>query len=106
MAARECRRLLDSAALRAFAPQPPSQWTLTPARSFTIFGLPVTQVRLTLDPADASHARFIAVIDKRSPAQVSKLVQSLQGEPIGRLSVVQTPDASQVKLSCTLGSGD
>ena len=49
-AALECRQALPTATLRGIPPSEPGSWTLTPARSFTVFGLPVAQVRLFIDP--------------------------------------------------------
>ena len=46
-AALECRQVLPAATLRGIPPSEPGSWTLTPARSFTVFGLPVVSTRQT-----------------------------------------------------------
>ncbi len=40
-AAVECRHVLPMHVLDGIAPNAPGSWVLTPARSFTVFGLPV-----------------------------------------------------------------
>ena len=61
-AALECRQALPAATLRGIPPSEPGNWTLTPARSFTVFGLPVAQVRLFIDPDGELGASYTAGI--------------------------------------------
>ena len=46
VAAVECRQALTMRVLEGIAPNAPGSWSLTPARSFTVFGLPVTRIEL------------------------------------------------------------
>jgi len=56
-AAVECRQALPIHVLDGIAPNAPGSWALTPARSFTVFGLPVTRIELFIDPDGELGAR-------------------------------------------------
>lgn len=106
-AALECRQPLPLATLSGITSETPGSWTLTPARSFTVFGLPVMQVRLFIDPDGELGASYTAVIEKRSADQVRKQVRLLgRGKRIGQLSVGQAHDSQQVELTCTVVADD
>ena len=66
VAAVECRQALPLHVLDGIAPNAPGSWSLTPARSFTVFGLPVTRIELFIDPDGELGASYTAVIEKRS----------------------------------------
>lgn len=68
----ECRQTLPMHVLEGIAPNAPGSWSLTPARSFTVFGLPVKRIELFIDPDGELGASYTAVIDKRSLEQVRK----------------------------------
>lgn len=106
-AALECRQPLPLATLSGITSETPGSWTLTPARSFTVFGLPVTQVRLFINPDGELGASYTAVIEKRSADQVRKQVRLLgRGKRIGQLSVGQAHGPQQVELTCTVAADD
>ncbi|WP_205204413.1 hypothetical protein [Azonexus hydrophilus] len=106
-AALECRQPLRPSALNGITPEAPGSWTLTPARSFTVFGLPVAQVRLFIDPDGELGASYTAVIEKRSADQVRKQIRLLErGKRTGQLSVGQAHGPQQVELTCTVAADD
>lgn len=72
VAAVECRQALPMRVLDGIAPNAPGNWSLTPARSFTVFGLPVKRIELFIDPDGELGASYAAVIEKRSLEQVRK----------------------------------
>lgn len=102
-AALECRQTLPTTTLRGFPPSEPGSWTLIPARSFSVFGLPVAQVRLFIDPDGDLGASYTAVIEKRSLEQVHRQLE-LTGNRgrIGQLSADRP--GQHVELSCTVAS--
>ena len=103
-AALECRQVLPAATLRGIPPSDPGSWTLTPARSFTVFGLPVAQVRLFIDPDGELGASYTAVIEKRSLEQVRRQLEFAGNRGrIGQLSVDQP--GQHIELTCTVGTG-
>ena len=103
-AALECRQVLPAATLRGIPPSEPGSWTLTPARSFTVFGLPVAQVRLFIDPDGELGASYTAVIEKRSLKQVRKQLKlASQRGRIGQLSADQS--GQHIELTCTVATG-
>jgi len=87
--------------LEGIAPNAPGSWSLTPARSFTVFGLPVKRIELFIDPDGELGASYTAVIDKRSLEQVRKQLKlaSLRGR-IGQLSANQP--STEVQVTCTV----
>ena len=102
-AALECRQVLPAATLRGIPPSEPGSWTLTPARSFTVFGLPVAQVRLFIDPDGELGASYTAVIEKRSLEQVNRQLEFAGNRGrIGQLSADRP--GQHVELSCTVES--
>lgn len=106
-AALECRQPLHPSALSGITPEAPGSWKLAPARSFTVFGLPVAQVRLFIDPDGELGASYTAAIEKRSADQVRKQVRLLRrGKRMGQLSVGQAHDSQQVELTCTVVADD
>lgn len=96
------------ATLSGITSEAPGSWTLTPARSFTVFGLPVAQVRLFIDPdGELLGASYTAVIEKRSADQVRKQIRLLgRGKRMGQLSVGQAHGPQQVELTCTVAADD
>ena len=103
-AALECRQALPAATLRGIPPSEPGNWTLTPARSFTVFGLPVAQVRLFIDPDGELGASYTAVIEKRSLEQVRRQLEFAGNRGrIGQLSADQP--GQHIELTCTVGTG-
>ncbi len=97
----ECRQTLPMHVLEGIAPNAPASWSLTPARSFTVFGLPVKRIELFIDPDGELGASYTAVIDKRSLEQVRKQLKlaSLRGR-IGQLSANQP--STEVQVTCTV----
>ena len=103
-AALECRQALPAATLRGIPPSEPGNWTLTPARSFTVFGLPVAQVRLFIDPDGELGASYTAVIEKRSLEQVRRQLEFAGNRGrIGQLSADQP--GQHIELTCTVETG-
>lgn len=103
VAAVECRQALALRVLDGIAPNAPGSWSLTPARSFTAFGLPVKRIELLIDPDGELGASYTAVIEKRSQAQVRKqLALAKQGGRIGQLSADQS--SAEVQVSCTVAA--
>ena len=99
-AAVECRQTLPMRVLDGIAPNAPGSWSLTPARSFTAFGLPVKRIELFIDPDGDLSASYTAVIEKRSLEQVRKqLTLAGQRGRIGQLSADQP--SAEVLVSCT-----
>ena len=102
-AALECRQTLPTTTLRGIPPSEPGSWTLTPARSFAVFGLPVAQVRLFIDPDGELGASYTAVIEKRSLEQVRRQLEFAGNRGrIGQLSADRP--GQHVELSCTVAS--
>ena len=86
--------------LERITPNAPGSWALTPARSFTVFGLPVKRIELFIDPDGELGASYTAVIEKRSLEQVRKqLTLAGQRGRIGQLSADQP--SAEVLVSCT-----
>ena len=103
-AALECRQVLPAATLRGIPPSDPGSWTLTPARSFTVFGLPVAQVRLFIDPDGELGASYTAGIEKRSLEQVRRQLEFAGNRGrIGQLSADQP--GQHIELTCTVATG-
>jgi len=103
-AALECRQTLPAKTLRGFPPSVPGSWTLIPARSFSVFGLPVAQVRLFIDPDGELGASYTAVIEKRSLEQVRRQLEFAGNRGrIGQLSADQP--GQHIELTCTVGTG-
>lgn len=99
-AAVECRQALPIHVLDGIAPNAPGSWALTPARSFTAFGLPVKRIELFIDPDGDLGASYTAVIEKRSLEQVHKQLKlASQRGRIGQLSADQP--SAEVLVSCT-----
>lgn len=99
-AAVECRHVLPMHVLDGIAPNAPGSWVLTPARSFTVFGLPVKRIELFIDPDGDLGASYTAVIEKRSLEQVrEQLKLASQRGRIGQLSADQP--SAEVLMSCT-----
>jgi len=102
-AALECRHVLPMHVLDGIAPNAPGSWSLTPARSFTAFGLPVTRIELFIDPDGELGASYTAVIEKRSLAQMRKQLKlACQRGRIGLLSADQP--GAEVQVSCTVAA--
>lgn len=102
-AAVECRQTLPIHVLDSIAPNAPGSWALTPARSFTAFGLPVKRIELFIDPDGDLGASYTAVIEKRSLEQVRKQLNLISArERIGHLSADQPND--EVQLVCTVAA--
>ena len=100
VAAVECRQALPMRVLEGIAPNAPGSWALTPARSFTVFGLPVKRIKLFIDPDGELGASYTAVIEKRSLEQVrEQLKLASQRGRIGQLSADQP--SAEVLVSCT-----
>ena len=100
-AAVECRQTLPMHALDDIAPNAPGSWLLAPARSFTVFGLPVKRIELFIDPDGELGASYTAVIEKRSLEQVRKQLKlASQRGRIGQLSADQPND--EVHVVCTV----
>ena len=100
IAAVECRQTLPMHALDDIAPNAPGSWLLAPARSFTVFGLPVKRIELFIDPDGELGASYTAVIEKRSLEQVRKQLKlASQRGRIGQLSADQP--SAEVLVSCT-----
>ena len=99
-AAVECRHVLPMHVLDGIAPNAPGSWSLTPARSFTAFDLPVKRIELFIDPDGELGASYTAVIEKRSLEQVrEQLKLASQRGRIGQLSADQP--SAEVLVSCT-----
>ena len=102
-AAVECRQALPMRVLERITPNAPGSWALTPARSFTVFGLPVKRIELFIDPDGELGASYTAVIEKRSLEQVRKqLTLAGQRGRIGQLSADQP--SAEVQVSCTIAA--
>ena len=102
-AAVECRQTLPMHALDGITPNAPGSWSLVPARSFTVFGLPVKRIELFIDPDGELGASYTAVIEKRSLEQVRKQLNLISArERIGHLSADQPND--EVQLVCTVAA--
>lgn len=102
-AAVECRQALPTHVLDGIAPNAAGSWALTPARSFTAFGLLVKRIELFIDPDGELGASYTAVIEKRSLAQVRKqLAYARQRGRIGQLSADQP--SAEVQVSCTVAA--
>lgn len=102
-AAVECRQTLPMHALDDIAPNAPGSWLLAPARSFTVFGLPMKRIELFIDPDGELGASYTAVIERRSLQQVRKQLNLIRArEPIGQLSADQPND--EVQLVCTVAA--
>ena len=102
-AAVECRQTLPMHALDDIAPNAPGSWLLAPARSFTVFGLPVKRIELFIDPDGELGASYTAVIEKRSLEQVHKQLKfASQREHIGQLTADQP--STEVQVSCTVAA--
>lgn len=102
-AAVECRHVLPMHVLNGITPDAPGSWSLTPARSFTTFGLPVTRIELFIDPDGELGASYTAVIEKRSLAQVRKQLKlASQRGRIGQLSADQP--GAEVQVSCAVAA--
>ena len=102
-AAVECRHVLPLHVLDGIAPNAPGSWSLTPARSFTVFGLPVTRIELFIDPDGELGASYTAVIEKRSLEQVRKQLKlASQRGRIGQLSADQP--SAEVQVTCTVAA--
>ncbi|ABM43707.1 hypothetical protein Ajs_3595 [Acidovorax sp. JS42] len=103
VAAVECRQALPLHVLEGIAPNAPGSWSLTPARSFTVFGLPVTRIELFIDPDGELGASYTAVIEKRSLEQVRKQLKlASQRGRIGQLSADQP--SAEVQVTCTVAA--
>ena len=103
VAAVECRQALPLGVLDGIAPNAPGSWSLTPARSFTVFGLPVTRIELFIDPDGELGASYTAVIEKRSLEQVRKQLKlASQRGRIGQLSADQP--SAEVQVTCTVAA--
>ena len=102
-AAVECRQTLPMRVLDGIAPNAPGSWSLTPARSFTAFGLPVQRIELLIAPDGDLSASYTAVIEKRSLEQVRKqLTLAGQRGRIGQLSADQP--GAEVQVTCTVAA--
>lgn len=102
-AAVECRQTLPLHMLDGIAPNAPGSWSLVPARSFTVFGLPVQRIELFIDPDGELGASYTAVIEKRSLQQARKQLNLISArEPIGQLSADQP--SAEVQISCTVAA--
>jgi hypothetical protein len=100
-AAVECRQPLPVDLLDGIKAQAPGQWALTPARSFTVFGLPVQQVELFIAADGKEGATYSATLEKRSLEQAEQLLSLLAvSQPIGQLQAEQSNN--QVKIRCTV----
>lgn len=104
-AAVECRQPLSMGVLDGITPNTSGNWSLTPARSFTVFGLPVTRVEVFIDPDGELGASYTAVIEKRSLEQAQKQLR-LAGQHgrIGQLWVDQP--SNEVHVTCTIAATD
>lgn len=103
IAAVECRQTLPMRVLDGIAPNAPGSWLLAPARSFSVFGLPVKRIELFIDPDGELSASYTAVIEKRSLEQVRKqLTLAGQRGRIGELSADQP--SAEVQVSCTVAA--
>lgn len=103
VAAVECRQALPLHVLDGISPNAPGSWSLTPACSFTAFGLPVTRIELFIDPDGELGASYTAVIEKRSLEQVRKQLKLAgQRRRIGQLSADQP--SAEVQVSCTVAA--
>ena len=90
--------------LRGFPSNEPGSWTLTPARSFTVFGLPVAQVRLFIDPDRELGASYTAVIEKRSLEQVNRQLEFAGN--LGRIGQLSADQPGQhIELTCSVVTG-
>jgi len=102
-AAVECRHVLPMHVLDGIAPNAPGSWSLTPARSFTAFVLPVKRIELFIDPDGELGASYTAVIEKRSLEQVRKQLKlASQRGRIGQLSADQP--SAEVQVSCVVAT--
>ncbi len=80
VAAVECRQALPLHVLDGIAPNAPGSWSLTPARSFTVFGLPVTRIELFIDPDGELGASYTGSL----PASAGASASSRQISPAQR----------------------
>jgi hypothetical protein len=104
----ECSSGLDMTdeRLRSFNQHADGSWEITPARDFSIVGLPISMITLSVDATGERHSSYTAVIEKRSQQQVEQAVSLLQqqGPQAGRISTAEFGPQGSIALTCTIST--
>lgn len=104
----ECSSELDitDERLKRFPQYAEGSWEITPARDFSIMGLPISTITLFIDTAGKLGSSYTAVIEKRSLGQVEQAISLLQqkGPRAGRMSAIELGLRGPVVLNCTVST--
>jgi hypothetical protein len=102
----ECSSRLDitDEKLRAFPQYADGSWEITPAREFSVMGLPISSVKLFIDSTGELGSSYTAVIEKRSQQQVEQAISFLQkqGPRVGKMSTAELSEPGSIDLICTI----
>jgi len=104
----ECSSGLDMTdeRLKGFNQRTEDSWEITPARDFSIMGLPILMITLSVDAEGEHGSSYTAVIEKRSQQQVEHAVSLLQqqGPRAGRISNAEIDPRGFIALICTIST--
>lgn len=104
----ECRQVLNSShpALRSLLPMNDSgQWVLIPPKSLAVYGFPVKEITIYIDPSGEMGASYTSslVSPKEPVAKAAKLAASeYRKTGIGSLMAQQGNRPSLTNLTCTV----
>jgi hypothetical protein len=102
----ECSSRLDmnDEKLRGFPQYSKGTWEIRPAYDFSIMGLPISMIKLSVGATSEQHSHYTAMIENRSQQQVDQAVSLLrqQGPRAGRISTVESHPSGSIALTCTI----
>jgi hypothetical protein len=106
----ECSSELDftDERLRGFPQYTEGSWEITPARDFSIMGLPISTITLFTDATGELGSSYTAVIEKRSQQQIEQAISLLQqqGPRAGRMAIAEYGELGTIALICTVQTED
>lgn len=104
----ECSSGLDMSdeKLRGFPQYAKGAWEIKPALDFSIMGLPISMIKLSVGSTDEHRFSYTAVIEKRSQQQVEQAASLLQrqGPRVGRISTAESGPRGSIALTCTIST--
>ncbi len=92
--------------LRGFPQYAKGTWEIQPPHDFSIMGLPISMIKLSVGSTDEQRSSYTAVIEKRSQQQVEQAASLLQrqGPRAGRISTAESGPRGSIALACTIST--
>ena len=106
LSALECSSGLDMSdeKLRGFPQYAKDTWEIKPAHDFSIMGLPISMIKLSVGATDEQRSSYTAVIENQQQVEQAVSLLQQQGPRAGRISTAESGPCGSIALTCTIST--